>query len=235
MKFKRGHIYPGLFICSEGPDGSGKTTQFGRKNEYLKNLGYEVVEVREPGGTFIGEKIRKILLDPDNKDEISDYTEMLLFMASRTQLLYQKIIPALKEGKIVSADRFVWSTEAYQGYGAGMSLKNIKKVESAVLDKVYPDLTIVYDVDTDTALKRMSPILRGENLDRIESKGVELQEKVRNGYLNISKENPYNFIVIDSTPSADEIQKKVIFTLEELLVKTGLNKTLTRKSITSKA
>src|SRR3989344_3163406 len=164
MKFKRGHIYPGLFICSEGPDGSGKTTQFGRKNEYLKNLGYEVVEVREPGGTFIGEKIRKIL----------------------------------------SADRFVWSTEAYQGYGAGMSLKNIKKVESAVLDKVYPDLTIVYDVDTDTALKRMSPILRGENLDRIESKGVELQ-------------------------------KKVIFTLEELLVKTGLNKTLTRKSITSKA
>src|SRR5690606_22861464 len=124
-----------------------KSTQFRRFHEFVRSGGVEIVEVREPGGTAVGEHIRQVLLDPSHKVDINLRCEMLLFMASRAQLVAQRIEPALKEGKLVLADRFISSTLAYQGTAGGLPISDILRVGQIALQQTWPDLVVVFDVD----------------------------------------------------------------------------------------
>jgi dTMP kinase len=189
----------GKFIVFEGPDGSGKTTQFRRFLRACADAGLTVCEVREPGGTGVGEKIRDVLLDHAHKD-MSLACEMLLYMASRAQLVEQRIRPALAAGHLVLADRFVSSTLAYQGAAGGMPVRDIAEVARVALQGVNPDLVVVFDVDESTALKRMSPLL-----DRMEAKGREFHRRVREGYLTQVAADPERFRRIDATLPEEQV------------------------------
>jgi dTMP kinase len=147
----------GKFIAFEGPDGSGKTTQYRRLMALLHEHKLGVCEVREPGGTPIGESIRQILLH--TKDDMTLRCEMLLYMASRAQLVQERIRPAMLKGDVVLADRFVASTLAYQGSAGGLPVEEIRAVASVAVQGCWPDLNIVFDVDEDTAARRISPII----------------------------------------------------------------------------
>lgn len=149
----------GKFVAFEGPDGSGKTTQYRRLLALLHEHKVPVCEVREPGGTPIGESIRQILLH--TKDDMTLRCEMLLYMASRAQLVQERIRPAMLRGEVVLADRFVASTLAYQGSAGGLPLEEIRAVANVAIQGAWPDLNIVFDVDEDTAARRISPIVAG--------------------------------------------------------------------------
>jgi dTMP kinase len=189
----------GKFVVFDGPDGSGKSTQFRRFADAARAAGVEVVEVREPGGTPIGEKIRTILLDPSNA-EMTVRAEMLLYMASRAQLFAQRIEPALRGGALVLADRFVSSTLAYQGAASGMDEDDIVAVGRVATGNHVPDLTVVFDVSTDVALSRLSPLL-----DRMEGKGREFHMRVRAGYLSQAERWPDRYVVVDSSVAPDAV------------------------------
>jgi dTMP kinase len=189
----------GKFVVFDGPDGSGKSTQFRRFADAARAAGVEVVEVREPGGTPIGEKIRTILLDPSNA-EMTVRAEMLLYMASRAQLFAQRIEPALRGGALVLADRFVSSTLAYQGAAGGMDEDDIVAVGRVATGNHVPDLTVVFDVSTDVALSRLSPLL-----DRMEGKGREFHMRVRAGYLSQAERWPDRYVVVDSSVAPDAV------------------------------
>ncbi len=212
----------GRFIAFEGPDGSGKTTQYRRLISLLQQRGLTVCEVREPGGTPIGESIRQILLH--TKDEMTLRCEMLLYMASRSQLVEQRIRPALKRGEVVMADRFVSSTLAYQGSAGGIPIPEIKAVADVAIQGAYPDLVIIFDVDEETAARRLSPLLadvsstrESKGLDRIESRGREFHRKVREGYLEQARLEPDRHLVIDARRSADEVWQSLLDTLGQHL------------------
>lgn len=189
----------GRFIVFDGPDGSGKSTQFGRFAAHARAAGINVVEVREPGGTPIGEKIRGILLDPENA-EMTLRAEMLLYMASRAQLFEERIKPALAAGSMVLADRFVSSTLAYQGTAGGIAEDEIVAVGQVATGNHVPDLTVVFDVDTDVAMRRLSPLL-----DRMERKGAEYHARVRQGYLSQATRWPDRYMVVDSSRAPDDV------------------------------
>ncbi len=193
------HALAGRFVVFDGPDGSGKSTQFRRFADAARAAGLEVVEVREPGGTPIGEKVRTILLDPANA-EMTVRAEMLLYMASRAQLFAQRIEPALRAGALVLADRFVSSTLAYQGAAGGMDEDDIVAVGRVATGNHVPDLTVVFDVSTDVALSRLSPLL-----DRMEGKGREFHMKVRAGYLAQARRWPDRYAVVDSSVAPDAV------------------------------
>ncbi|MFM1935089.1 MAG: thymidylate kinase [Planctomycetota bacterium] len=189
----------GRFLVFDGPDGSGKSTQFGRFASRAREAGVAVVEVREPGGTPIGEKIRAILLDPANA-EMTLRAEMLLYMASRAQLFEERIRPALAAGSMVIADRFVSSTLAYQGTAGGIGEDEIVAVGRVATGNHVPDLTVVFDVDTDVAMRRLSPLL-----DRMERKGAEYHARVRQGYLSQATRWPDRYLVVDSSCAPDDV------------------------------
>ena len=159
------HHLAGRFVVFEGPDGSGKSTQFRRFSRACQDAGLTVCEVREPGGTYVGERIRAVLLDHAD-EEICLVTEMLLYMASRAQLVEARIRPALARGELVLADRYVASTLAYQGAAGGLPLEDIRAVAQVATGGLTPDLTVIFDVDQATAASRLSPLL-----DRMESRG----------------------------------------------------------------
>jgi len=192
----------GRFVVFEGPDGSGKSTQFSRLADICEGVGLNVTVVREPGGTPIGERVREVLLDPQ-LDEMSLRCEMMLYMASRAQLVEEVIRPALDRGELVLADRFVWSTIAYQGHAGGFPIDDIMLVAQAAVghldDGNWPDLTLLFDVDSETAATRLNP-----SKDRMELKGDSYHAKVREGYLVQARERPDLFAVIDSTGTIDE-------------------------------
>lgn len=206
----------GRFLVFDGPDGSGKSTQLARFIDAAKAAGLTVCEVREPGGTHIGEEIRKVLLDAKHEQShpIDLRCEMLLFMASRAQLIAQRIEPALQRGELVVADRFISSTLAYQGTAGGLKLDDIYAVGEVALHKYWPDLVIVFDVDEQTAQARMNPLLRGKEFDtskdRIESKGDAYHRKVRQGYLDQAQLHPRHYLVIDATREPGPIYDDLI-------------------------
>ncbi|MHC4560718.1 MAG: dTMP kinase, partial [Planctomycetota bacterium] len=167
----------GKFIVLDGPDGCGKTTQTLMLYDWLKGQGAEVATFRDPGGTAVGEKIREILLNPEHV-AMNVRTELLLYMASRAQLWQEKISPALSSGKCVVLDRWLSSTCAYQGFAGDFGVADVIKIAEASLERVWPDLTIVLDVDVETAADRMN-----RALDRMEQKGAEYHKKVREGFL----------------------------------------------------
>lgn len=173
----------GKFITFEGPEGSGKSTHSKLLCSYLRKRGYEVIHTREPGGTMIGEKIRKILLDPKNKD-ISEVCELFLYIANRAQIVKKIILPALKAGSIVICDRFLDATVAYQGYGSGLDIKSIRYIGRLATGGIMPDLTILLDIDTLEGLKR------SKRHDRMENKTVAYHRRVRIGYLTLAKKEP---------------------------------------------
>ena len=170
----------GLFITFEGADGCGKTTQLNLLKEYLQQNNYEVVLTREPGGKGLGEKVREILLNYDG--EVSDRCESFLFLADRAQNIDVIVNPAVDAGKIVLCDRHTDSTVAYQGYGRGLDIERINKLNDIAANGRKPDLTFVFDIDTETSMKRV-----GKEKDRMESAGLEFHNRVRQGYLEIAK------------------------------------------------
>lgn len=199
----------GLFITFEGVDGCGKTTQINLLSEYLQKQGYEVLLTREPGGKGLGEKLREILLNYDG--EVSDRCESFLFLADRAQHIDIIVNPAVQQGKIVLCDRHTDSTVAYQGYGRGLDIETINNLNSIATNGMKPDLTFIFDIDTETSMKRV-----GKNQDRMESAGIEFQTKVRNGYLEIAKQEPERVKVIDATKSIEEIHEDVLKYIKNL-------------------
>jgi len=199
----------GRFLVFDGPDGSGKSTQVQRFAHICRSHGLETLEVREPGGTAIGEQIRQILLDPRNT-AMSLRCEMMLYMASRAQLIEERIRPALAGGMLVIADRFVSSTLAYQGTAGGLSLDDIRRVAAVALGEVRPDLFVVFDVDEQTAASRLNPLL-----DRMESKGVEFHRRVRAGFLEQAARDPECYVVLNARGTEDEVFARLLAEIEE--------------------
>ena len=193
----------GLFITFEGGDGCGKTTQIKLLDEYLRKKGYKTLLTREPGSKGLGEKVREILLNYDG--DVSPVCESFLFLADRAQNVDCLIKPALEEGTIVICDRHTDSSVAYQGYGRGLDIDRIKKLNSIATSGLNPDLTIVLDVDVETSQKRV-----GAEKDRMESAGIEFFERVRKGYLEIAKQEPERVKVVDSTKTIEEIHKEIL-------------------------
>ncbi len=193
----------GLFITFEGADGCGKTTQIKLLDEYLRAKGYKTLLTREPGAKGLGVKLREILLNYDG--EVSPQCESFLFLADRAQHVDCIIKPALKEGVIVLCDRHTDSTVAYQGYGRGLDIEQIRKLNEIAVSGLKPDLTFVFDVDVETSQSRV-----GAEKDRMESAGIEFFERVRKGFLEIAKNEPERVKVIDSTQTIEAIHNKVV-------------------------
>ncbi len=198
----------GKFVVFDGPDGSGKSTQFARFLSYCREHGLDLCEVREPGGTAIGEQIRRVLLDPDNAD-MSLRCEMMLYMASRAQLIEQIIRPAREAGKFVLADRFVSSTLAYQGTAGGLDQDDIMSVARVAIEPYWPDLTVVFDVDEHVASSRLNPLL-----DRMELKGEAFHQRVRKGYLDQAENSPDTYLVIDASSDEDAVFQALLGGME---------------------
>ena len=200
--------FAGTFIALDGPDGCGKSTQVKLLVDWLAKQGVDVVSFREPGATAIGEKIRDILLNPEYK-AMNTATEVMLYMAARVQLWNEKIAPALKQEKCVVVDRWLSSTCAYQGHAGGFGIDKVTKLAADCLEKPWPDLTIILDVDSATAATRLK-----SNLDRMEQKGDSYHKKVRDGFLKIAKQQK-NFVVVNAADNIDAIHKKVTETIDK--------------------
>ncbi len=198
----------GYFITFEGADGCGKTTQLELLAQYLKEKNKEVIITREPGAKGLGEKIREILLNYEG--EVSDRCESFLFLADRAQHIDMIVNPAVKAGKIVLCDRHIDSSVAYQGYGRGLDVEQIDRLNMLATNGKRPDLTLVFDIDVETSMKRV-----GKEKDRMESAGVEFFNRVREGYLELAKQEPERICVLDATKSIDEIHKEVVKIVEE--------------------
>jgi len=171
----------GIIVSFEGIDGCGKTTQAKLFCKYLDKQGLDYVLLNEPGGTYTGERIRKILLD--SKSKIQPLSELFLYLASRTQLVEELIKPCIEKGKIVVLDRYIDSTTAYQGYGRGISLQLIRYMHSFILESFLPDITFLIDAPA----RKLLSVLKNKKRDRIEKESLEFQEKVRDGYIQIAK------------------------------------------------
>ena len=203
----------GIFITLEGGDGAGKTTHLNSLAKKLREMDYEVVIVREPGGTRIGEQIREVLLDNDNID-MTARTELFLYEAARSQIVAEVIKPALAEGKVVLCDRFFDSTVAYQGYGRGLDVEEIKKANLFTTDGLVPDRTVV--IFTDTVENSMYRATKNDGADRIEAEGEEFQRKVWNGFLELAKTDAARFRLVNLQPSKDETFKLVFDAVKDL-------------------
>lgn len=202
-----------MFITLEGVDCSGKSTQGHLIKEYLESLGYEVVWTREPGGTKIAEEIRRILLYTE--EDISDLTEVFLYLAARSEHVDKIILPALKEGKVVLSDRFYDSTIAYQGGGRGLGIEKMISLNKVFKESCPPDLTIFIDTPLTTIARRIEK----KGADRIEKEGLCFMEKVRDAYLELVKREQERFLVVDGSQSISENEASIMDKIKELLGK----------------
>jgi len=204
------HKKRGLFITFEGADGCGKTTQIQLIKEYLDKKNIENILTREPGGSDLGVHLRKILLHYENP--VSNVAETFLYLADRAQHIEYKIKPALESGKLVLCDRHTDSTLAYQGYGREQNIDEIKHLNSIATQGLVPDLTIVFDIDSEIAQKRLST-----EKDRLEKEGMEFHKKLRQGYLDIAKNDPKRVKVIDANKSIERVFSDTVKVIEEIL------------------
>lgn len=196
----------GLFITVEGIDGCGKSTQARLIAAALEAAGHDVLRLREPGGVKISEQIRAILLDPAN-GEMGDVCELLLYEAARAQLVHQVIRPALAAGKTVVCDRFYDSTTAYQAFADGLDRNMVSQANELAVDGCRPDLTLVFDLPVEDALRRRSG--RGAE-DRLELKGMEFQERVAAGFRAVAADEPDRVKLIDAGGSIAEVFSSVV-------------------------
>jgi dTMP kinase len=202
-----------MFITFEGIDFCGKSTQVELLRKFLVETGNKVVVIREPGGTEISERIRDILLDRKNS-EMSIETEFLLFSSSRSQLVREVILPAIKNGNIVISDRFHDSSTAYQGFGRGLDISKINTINSFAIADVIPDITFLIDITVEECLRRKA-LKSHTDLDRIEISSNSFYQKVREGYLIMAK-NESRFVVIDGSKNIEEIHKIILDRINSL-------------------
>ena len=207
-----------MFITFEGPEGSGKTTQARRVADWLSSLGHDVLAIREPGGTPIGDKVRAILMDRQNTT-LNARAELLLFCASRAQLVADRIQPHLDHGGIVVCDRFADSTLAYQGYGRGLDLCTLRSLLDFATFGVKPDLTLYLDVDPHTGLLRRARDKGGMN--RLDAEPIEFHERVRRGYLALAAEEPQRWVVIDANAPEAVVERCLKDAIEYRLTSSG--------------
>jgi len=201
--------FSGRFIVLDGPDGCGKSTQAGLLAEWLQKQDVPTVSFRDPGDTNIGEKIRQILLSPEH-NAMDTRTELLLYMAARAQLWAEKIAPALGKKQCVVLDRWLSSTCAYQGCAGGFGMEKVIKIATDCLERVWPDLTIILDVDLKTASQRLD-----RRLDRMEQKGDIYHQRVREGFLQLAKQNE-NFLVVDAAADIETVNQKILKHISEV-------------------
>lgn len=194
-----------MFITLEGPEGSGKTTAVEEAVNKLKELGYQIVRTREPGGTPISEEIRNVILDKKNTD-MDPRTEALLYAASRRQHLVEKVWPALKEGKIVICDRYLDSSLAYQGGARGLGIEEVLNINLFATENTWPDLTLLFDIDPEIGLKRISSNANRE-VNRLDLEKLEFHKKVRETFLLLAKRYPDRYVIIDASKSKEEVAK----------------------------
>ena len=203
----------GRFITIEGPEGAGKTTQAARLEAYLSDRGVPVLRTREPGGTVLGERIRDLLLDP-GPSRIDPLADAFLFNAARHQLVAEVIEPALVAGTTVICARFADSTRAYQGYGGGLPLEDLERLETVATDGLTPDLTILLDVPVEIGLARKAP----DDRTRFETGfDLDFHRRVRNGFLAMAVAEPGRFVVLDATAPADAVAARVERSVARLL------------------
>ena len=209
-----------MLITLEGIEGSGKTTQIEYIEKYLRSTGFDPVITKEPGGTVLGEKIRSILLDPENT-AICPMTELLLYAADRVQHIQELIAPEMAAGKVVICDRFSDSTTVYQGFTRGIDLDMIFKLNDLVLQGLAPDITFVLDLDPETGLKRawkqINDGSRAASETRFEHEALQFHEKVRNGYLELARREPDRFAVVDADRPPAAVRDSIRVRLEEFL------------------
>jgi dTMP kinase len=194
-----------MFITLEGPEGSGKTTQLPKLADYLRKSGFDVLTTREPGGTSISEQIRTVLHNLENK-EMNPRTEILLFQASRAQLVEQVVRPHLAKGGIVVSDRYADSTLAYQGYGHQIDIEPLRVLVTFATGGLKPDLTILLDVDVEIGLRRKE--LKGE-WNRLDAYNLEFHQRVRQGYLQLVRAEPQRWEVIDASQPPTQVQNEI--------------------------
>ncbi|CAN5910721.1 hypothetical protein BH23PLA1_BH23PLA1_25270 [soil metagenome] len=197
------HAPRGHFLCLEGPDGGGKTTQAARLVEALRSSGREVVACRDPGGTALGDRLRSILLDR-SAVPIGFRAEMLLYMASRAQLVEEVIRPALRSGVSVVSDRFLLSNVVYQGYAGGLDVEEVWQVGQAATGGLLPDWTGLLDVPPEVARSRIGP-----PRDRIEDRGEAYRQRVREGFLKAAESYPAPLVVLDGSADAEAVARSL--------------------------
>jgi dTMP kinase len=197
------------FISFEGIEGSGKSTQVKALAKHLRAKGHKVIETAEPGGTMIGNKIRALLLEPEN--HMDPMAELLLYYSSRAQHVREIIYPAILDNSIVITDRFIDSTVAYQGYARGLDLELINKLNEIVVPDMKPSITFLLDMDVEEGLRRNR---RAQKEDRFELETVEFHNHVRKGFHQIAAEEPERIKIVDASVSAEEVSSKVIEILE---------------------
>lgn len=207
----------GLFITFEGTEGCGKSTQIAALAKCLQQVGKQVFQTREPGGTPLGEAIRELLQHDSAGEGISPETELLLFTASRAQLTRERIQPALAEGKIVLCDRFMDSTTVYQGVARKIDSETVARINHFAIGHTRPDLTILIDIDPEIGMKRVRARSNGR-LDRMEREAIEFFKAVREGYLRLAASEPDRFFVFDGSLSIDELQDRIWEAVHKRLV-----------------
>ncbi len=200
--------FSGKFIVLDGPDGCGKSTQAELLAKWFDEQGVATEKFRDPGDTDIGEKIREILLNPEHL-LMSTQTEVLLYMAARAQLWIEKIAPALKENRCVVLDRWLSSTCAYQGWAGDFGINRVIRIAEDCLERVWPDLTIILDVDLKTAALRLN-----RQLDRMEAKGDGYHKKVREGFLRLAEQRE-DVVVVDATGDIEAVHKEILTLISE--------------------
>jgi len=195
-------LYPGTFITLEGPEGAGKTTQLKLIAKKLAAINCQNVITRDPGGTALGKQIRRILLNPENP--VQPLAELLLYQADRAQNVEEVIRPALEEGLVVFCDRYIDSTLAYQGYGRGLSFELIASLNKVSTGGLIPELTILFDLESEEGLGRRHP---GSH-DRLEQEALEFHQRVRRGYLDLARQDPERFRVLDAAKPLTVVQEE---------------------------
>jgi len=202
-----------MFITLEGIEGSGKTTQIRHMKEFLTGKGFACVATREPGGTKVGQKIRAILLDPESKD-MEPLVELLLYIADRAQHVKEIVLPLLSAGKTVICDRYYDATVVYQGFARGIDIGLIHELHRSILNNLKPDMTILLDLPSDVGLSRAwKQIENGTRTGfetRFEEEALVFHEKVRSGYLKLSRLEPERFRVVDASKDEDQVRKDII-------------------------
>lgn len=206
----------GVFITVEGTEGSGKSTQARLLVEHLRGLQLRVTETREPGGTEIGEMIRRILLSP-SKEKISAETELLLILACRADHVDRVIKPAMEQGNVVVSDRYADATIAYQGFGRGIDLERIRALNEAATGGLSPDLTLFLDLDVEVGLARVEARLGQGDADRFECETIEFHRRVREGYRDVAAREPDRVKVILADEAIEVVQERVQAVVREFL------------------
>ena len=208
----------GFFITLEGPDGAGKGTQGRRLVEHLRRAAVDVLNTREPGGTSIGERIRRVLLD-DSHREMAPETEMLLFAASRAQFVREVVRPALARGTTVLSERYVDASLAYQGFGRGLDVALVRTVNDVATGGLLPDLPLLLDIDPAIGLERVQAAGRAGAAggDRLEQETLAFHQRVRAGFLQLARESLKRFVVIDAQGDVERVHREVVRAVDGLL------------------